>query len=70
VADDATDVCPRCGGGFHCGAGDTEPCACCRLQLNPVLLAELRVRYAGCLCLACLSALALEGGRKQSEPRS
>jgi hypothetical protein len=50
----AGDRCPRCGGGFHCGINDAEPCACSTLQLDAAMLAELRSRYAGCLCLACL----------------
>lgn len=69
MAAEKIDACPRCGGGFHCGANDAEPCACGALQLNPALLAELRVRYTGCLCLACLRALAGEGRRSNSEPR-
>lgn len=54
----ATDRCPRCGGAFHCGRQDSEPCACGSLTLSPALLAALRERYPSCLCLACLKALA------------
>lgn len=58
----ATDTrCPRCGGAFHCGmndARDAGPCACTTLTLTPALRAELAARYQGCLCLACLRALA------------
>ena len=50
----ASERCPRCGGGFHCGINDAEPCACSTLQLGAAVLAELRSRYTGCLCLACL----------------
>ena len=50
--------CPRCGSAFHCGANDPAPCACCTLKLDTTLLTELRQRYDGCLCLACLAALA------------
>jgi Cysteine-rich CWC len=50
--------CPRCGGAFHCGAADPAPCACSTLALTPALQAALRQRYEGCLCLACLQALA------------
>jgi hypothetical protein len=49
-----SDVCPRCGGAFHCGAADPGPCACTTIELDAALLAELRTRYAGCLCLPCL----------------
>jgi hypothetical protein len=56
----ATDTCPRCGGGFHCGAQDTAPCPCSSLVLSPTLQAALRQRYSGCLCLDCLQALAAQ----------
>lgn len=52
------DRCPRCGGGFHCGVADAGPCACTTLTLDAGLQVALRTRYAGCLCLACLQALA------------
>ncbi|MCR5865549.1 cysteine-rich CWC family protein [Aquincola sp. J276] len=52
------DTCPRCGGGFHCGAKDPGPCACSGLVLPPALQAELRAQYAGCLCVRCLAELA------------
>ncbi|MGD9835296.1 MAG: cysteine-rich CWC family protein [Piscinibacter sp.] len=53
--------CPRCGSAFHCGMNDSAvagPCACTTLTLTPALRAELAARYKGCLCLACLRALA------------
>ncbi|WP_374569020.1 cysteine-rich CWC family protein [Ideonella sp.] len=53
----ASDRCPRCGGGFHCGAADAEPCACGTLQLSEGLQSALRSRFTGCLCLPCLRAL-------------
>jgi hypothetical protein len=59
---DATDRCPRCGGGFHCGAADPGPCACTTIDLDAALLAELRARYTGCLCLPCLRQLARDDG--------
>jgi hypothetical protein len=52
------DRCPRCGGPFHCGAADPEPCACTTVTLDAATLAELRARFRGCLCLACLRELA------------
>lgn len=52
----ADDRCARCGGAFHCGAQDPQPCACSRLRLAPATLARLRTQYAGCLCIACLAA--------------
>ncbi|MBN8508253.1 MAG: cysteine-rich CWC family protein [Burkholderiales bacterium] len=50
--------CPRCGGAFHCGVHDPAPCACTDIRLDPAQLISLRARYAGCLCPACLRALA------------
>lgn len=53
--------CPRCGGTFHCGMSDTVDsgrCACATLTLAAALRTELAARYQGCLCLACLRALA------------
>ena len=52
--------CPRCGGAFHCGANDAQPCPCSALTLDAALLARLRERHAGCLCLACLAQLQSE----------
>lgn len=57
----ATDICPRCGGAFHCGVSDLAPCACTGLPLSAETLAGLRRRYAGCLCVACLVQLAPAG---------
>jgi hypothetical protein len=54
----ASDRCPRCGGGFHCGLRDSQPCACTGVRLEPALQGLLRARYAGCLCLRCLKSLA------------
>lgn len=55
---DGPDRCPRCGGHFHCGVQGPAPCPCSTLTLTPALQALLRQRYRGCLCLACLQALA------------
>ena len=52
--------CPRCGGAFHCGVDDPQPCACTTLTLAPALLASLRERFDSCLCLACLAQLQAE----------
>ena len=64
---DARDRCPRCGGAFHCGADDAEPCACTALKLDVATLADLRQRYAGCLCLNCLQALSLSLPKAQAD---
>ena len=47
-------ACARCGGPFHCGVNDVAPCACTTLHLSVEVLARLRQRYHGCLCLDCL----------------
>jgi hypothetical protein len=54
----ASDQCPRCGGGFHCGVNDSVPCACSTVTLSAALLADLRQRYSSCLCQRCLLELA------------
>ncbi len=54
----ATDRCPRCGGGFHCGMNDAQACACTGLALDTSLQLRLRERFTGCLCQRCLTALA------------
>ena len=53
--------CERCGGAFHCGANDPEPCACTRIALDATTLARLRQAYTGCLCLRCLAERATQG---------
>lgn len=52
------DRCPRCGGGFHCGVNDAGPCPCSTLKLSEALQERLRQKWAGCLCVSCLAALA------------
>ncbi|MFN3303937.1 MAG: cysteine-rich CWC family protein [Roseateles sp.] len=52
------DTCPRCGGGFACGASAGH-CDCFDLQLSEALREQLAARYPGqCLCLRCLRELA------------
>jgi hypothetical protein len=53
-----TARCPRCGNGFRCGVDDAGPCGCTTLQLDAATLADLRTRFVGCLCLACLREVA------------
>lgn len=61
----AAQLCPRCGGTFHCGRHDASPCACSRLTLQASHLAALRGAYTGCLCLRCLQAVAAGQGVAQ-----
>ena len=56
----ASDRCPRCGGSFVCGVAGPGPCDCTTVTLSAELQRSLRQQYAGCLCLACLRALASE----------
>jgi hypothetical protein len=52
--------CPRCGGGFECGAdlGPAGHCACFDLRLTEAVRAAVAARYPGeCLCVPCLRAL-------------
>ena len=53
-----SDTCPRCGSRFRCGATGTAACACTTVKLNDATLAELRKRYAICVCMTCLAELA------------
>jgi hypothetical protein len=62
MSPEPSDRCPRCGGAFHCGAGDPAPCACTSLKLDVATLATLRERYSGCLCLPCLRDIAAQAG--------
>lgn len=52
------DRCPRCGGAFHCGVNDADPCACTTIRLDAPTLAALRARFNACLCLRCLAEVA------------
>ncbi len=45
--------CPRCGGGFDCGAA-SGVCACFEIRLTPEQQAEIAATWDDCLCLACL----------------
>jgi len=53
-----SDTCPRCGAAFACGAAGPQPCACASVGLSPALRQALAQRFEGCLCRACLQALA------------
>ena len=54
---DASDHCPRCGGGFTCGRDGATRCPCTGVALDAATLAGLRRQYSGCLCLDCLRTL-------------
>lgn len=48
--------CPRCGGGFECGA-NAGHCDCFGIRLTEKLRLQLAEQYSGCLCLRCLREL-------------
>jgi hypothetical protein len=64
----APERCPRCGGAFRCGAGDAAPCACTTIALDAAVLAGLRERWVGCLCLACLRDVQREASARAEPP--
>jgi hypothetical protein len=70
LAAELNALCTRCGGAFRCGAHDPAPCACTGLRLSADLLADLRQRYSGCLCLDCLRALAEAAPHPRDNGRS
>lgn len=49
-------TCPRCGGGFECGA-EQGRCDCFELTLSPEQQAEIARQWTDCLCLRCLREL-------------
>jgi hypothetical protein len=68
VHEGSNACCPRCGGGFHCGADDAAPCPCNGLTLGPDTTRLLRERYDGCLCLRCLAQLQSGGDAGMKKP--
>lgn len=62
-------TCPRCGGGFECGA-NAGHCACFGIHLNDRLRSVLAERYPGtCLCLRCLRELIDADAAQPTQPR-
>lgn len=63
------DRCPRCGGGFHCGAQDAH-CDCFDLNIGPALRERLAREYEGlCLCVRCLKELKAMDSNSNTEIR-
>lgn len=50
-------ICEACGAQFLCHA-PWGPCWCEKVELSTSALADLRARYADCLCPACLAKAA------------
>jgi hypothetical protein len=61
-------TCPRCGGGFDCGASG-ERCDCFDIRLNDAQRAAVAAQFSGCLCLRCLRAI-VQGEAVSHQPRS
>ena len=49
--------CSRCGEAFLCK--QEAGCWCASVRVDPAMLAELRARFADCLCEGCLRKLAV-----------
>ena len=56
VRTDVEKKCARCGAVFSCR--QEAGCWCAGVRVEPAMLAELRARYADCLCETCLRELA------------
>jgi hypothetical protein len=59
------ETCPACGQRFACGAS-LRGCWCSEVKLSDAVRAELKQRYAGCLCRACLERAAKQ---QEAEPQ-
>ncbi|HZI17825.1 MAG TPA: cysteine-rich CWC family protein [Pyrinomonadaceae bacterium] len=59
-------ACAACGAHFSCGAASSSGCWCGGLALDEAARAELRARYEGCLCRACLEGYAAPGDGQQT----
>lgn len=53
----AAETCEACGEKFVCGA-TLKGCWCKEVKLSEATRAELKARYKGCLCRACLEKFA------------
>lgn len=55
----AAETCEACGEKFMCGV-TLKGCWCSEVKLSEKTRAELKTRYKGCLCRACLERFAGE----------
>jgi hypothetical protein len=60
-------VCPACGESFACELSVAKGCWCGEIKLSDAARAELRSKYNGCLCRACLEKTESENA-KLEEP--
>jgi hypothetical protein len=56
IGESVEKKCSRCGAAFLCR--QAEGCWCGGVRVDAAMLAEIRERYADCLCEECLRALA------------
>ena len=59
-------LCEACGNQFICGATITG-CWCTEIKLGEAVRAQLRERYKGCLCCACLEHTATDDEKSQGK---
>lgn len=62
-----TQACPACGESFACEISLASGCWCGEIKLSDAARAELRSKYTGCLCRACLEK-AVAGEVQSQEP--
>jgi|GEM_PF-1560152 len=49
-----TQACPACGESFACELSLGKGCWCAEVELSEQTRQDLRAKYSGCLCRACL----------------
>lgn len=53
----AQAICPACGEKFECGA-TIKGCWCSEVKLSEAAREEMKAKYKGCVCRACLERFA------------
>ena len=53
-------ICPRCGAGFECKAGDISHCQCSSIQLSEAETKFIADKFPDCLCAVCMKAIKSE----------
>lgn len=62
-----SQACPACGESFACEISLATGCWCGEIKLSEVARAELRSKYTGCLCRACLEQAAVQYAESQEQ---